>query len=155
MTNTSEFDRALEKEIAKLKRFNAQLLKDITFYAFALIQNYWPVNTGWSRANNWVLWDGDRYPPLRPVKRPSGLASIGSLGPLSNQHTAQMLAEIRGRRFTENTQVEIASAVPYARDVGFSPGSGDRIYKAAGQEALAIAINLARARRGGVLPGEL
>lgn len=98
------------------------------------IDGAWPIDTGWSAANN-RIGDETGGVPLEPPERPT---QSGALVAEAQANLATDLAALRAH--VKPASITIGNAVPYAPDVGWLDGNGQLIYMEAGKTGASVGV---------------
>lgn len=151
MTFQSEFVDRLEAEVdVKIRQRTKAMKLFVAEKAFDLINDKWPVWSGYSKANNRININSAEQ-EVDPPERPMGnVVDIkGMLAELAIFNNAAELTKLDPEAIRYTDTIHIGNAVSYAADVGFEPGQGSHIYVESAREAssLAKSIDLPEAPR--------
>jgi hypothetical protein len=105
---------------------------------YIVIQQMWPVDTFWSKANNRISITGRPITQVEPRTRPE---ESGALADKARAVTVDQLTKLESIKAEHKSRsIIIGNAVPYAFDVGFEAGRGAFIYGIAAAQGKAEAI---------------
>lgn len=124
-----EFIRPLNQEIeTKVKGPTVEAVKTTASAVFNAVFLEWPADTYWSMANHRI---NIGQPPsndfaVQPAERPP---QRGALVGEQDVNRIVQIGKLEGLKYGD--EVKIGNAVPYAKDVAFVDGLGERLYDSA------------------------
>jgi len=127
------FFKEMAKEERRIPRIERRALQIVTKRLYEKIFSKWPKDTWWSGANHHIQMGLIGNVPVEPPEKPT--VREGALGPAFKNRNEQ-LQKLRTLAPTVE-KLYIANAVPYADDVGFDEGAGERIYEEAADQVSA------------------
>lgn len=140
--NIEKFKKELVFEFQKKADIKVhQMTKAIVIETYKAIWERWPKYSYYSAANNRINISGGLVSQTLPKTR---IASPGKHREFAEATFTNQISKVLGLDFPlkQGRKITIGNAVPYARDVGFTTGLGEAIYK----QSLSIGIVTAEGR---------